>query len=130
MSFWNLELDTVLIEKIHHDNEYWIFDFQGELLKTMEGANQRTRWHQSGTMRLHAPKTDLSLPSSFPLKLTGGELIDNIYVHRNSLRVPLHSFGNIELQLSWQDCKQPLHLHADEITITLYGSPKYITHAR
>lgn len=128
MSFWTLELDTVLIEQIYRDKEHWIFDFHGELIKTMEGANQRTRWHQHGTICLHTTNTYSLSSLPLPLKLSGGELTDNIYVYRNSIRIPVHSFGNIELQLSWQDCKQSLKILADEIKITLCGTAKYISH--
>ncbi len=130
MSFWTLNLNTVQVDKIDFSNNQLSIDFHGELFKTMEGASERTCWKQHGSLRLNTTTPGLVMPETLPAALRGGELTDNIYVFRNSIRVPLKSVGNIALQLDWKDSDIPLVAEGDAIEIELHKTPTYIRHVR
>ena len=128
MSFWTLDLCRTQIHAVSHHGKDLVIEFHGELIKTMEGASAQTHWHQRGTLRLQTPPQTITLPP-LPAALRGGSLTDNIYIYRNSVRVPLNSFGNIALQLDWKDFDVSLQADGDAIDISLHDTPSYIRHA-
>ncbi len=128
MSFRTLELPTVTIEKVCRNDDCLTLKFHGEIIKTMEGADQRTRWQQSGSLIMHAVQIQSEPTLTLPVVLTGGDLIDNIYVYRNIIRLPLHSFGNVGFRLQLKNSTTDFAADGSEIEVVLDGEPKYICH--
>ena len=129
MSFRTLELPGMQVESLRLRESRFVLSFvEGQVIKTMEGAKQRTRWRQSGAIIIeHAQCENLDQCGEAKV-VAGGHVVDNVYVYQDMIRLPLHSFGHIELTLTFEDHRTPLIVRGDEIQVSLSATPRYVEH--
>ena len=132
MSFRTLELPGMRVTSIDLQPQQARVVFEAaDIIKTMSGARQRSRWQQSGEIILSNPRLQNVLEWAELTGdhiVTGGQITDNVYVYQDMIRLPLHSSGNIELVLQFEGVDQPLSAAGDEIHVTLYDNPQYLGH--
>lgn len=98
------------------------------LIKTMDNAQQKTRWQQSGRLIIRAAETVHMPKQALPCTLRGGDLNDNIYVYRDSVRLPLHSHGQVGIEFVVAGDNKKLIVCGQEIEIIMQGSARYVEH--
>lgn len=128
MSFRSLELPGLMITSLSSDADSLVLEFDGRLIKTMEGAAQRTRWKQSGSIHLKNPRVKSNPNPQLPCRLAGGDAIDNVYVHSDIIRVPLHGFGEVGLELRFENADLALLAFGSELEVKLHGDARYLGH--
>lgn len=127
MSFRTLELPGMRIERMYLRDGKAVWEFADALIiKTMEGARQRSAWRQSGEIVM-ADAAGFT-PQDKPRTVSRGQLHDNVYVYENMIRLPMHSFGDLALRLWFVDEPAPQEAHGGELYVSLYKTPKYIGH--
>ncbi len=99
------------------------------LLKTMTGADERTRWWQAGDLIIEGGSTESRIPQA-PLVCEGGDIDENIYTYRDMIPVPLASRGHARCWLRFAGHADPLIVTGTGIHLVMQGTPKYIEHLR
>lgn len=102
---------------------------RADLIKTLTGSTERTRWWQAGELVLEAAVLESPLPEG-AVRCLGGDLDDNIYTYRDMLPIPLVSRGHIRCQLQFEGIAAPFIASGSAVQLTLHGSAKYIEHLR
>ena len=123
-----LELPGLTLQAVHLDPDLFTVDFHGNLIKVMDGATQRTRWTQSGCIHIHQPQIETEIELSYPSTIEHGEIHDNVYIHRDIIRLPLHSSGYVGLEFYIYNLSSPLMVHGGEIEVQLHSDAKYVEH--
>ena len=59
-----------------------------QIIKTMTGSLERTRWWQAGHLVIDAAEPLAPLPTT-PVVCAGGDVDENVYTYRDMIPVPL-----------------------------------------
>jgi hypothetical protein len=102
---------------------------RAHIVKAMTGSRELTRWWQAGTLVLDGVEGEPQLPHG-PLVCAGGDIEENVFVHRDSIPIPFASRGRIRCLLRFEGIEGPLDIGATAIRLELEGVPKYIEHIR
>ncbi|MBK1694800.1 hypothetical protein CKO09_08620 [Chromatium weissei] len=102
---------------------------RADLIKTLTGSAERTRWWQAGMLVLENAVLESPLPKGAVICI-GGDLDDNIYTYRDMLPIPLASRGHIRCELQFAGIAAPFIATSSGVQLTLHDSPKYIEHLR
>jgi hypothetical protein len=102
---------------------------RADLIKTLTGSAERTRWWQAGELVLEQAVLESPVPEGAVI-CTGGDIDDNIYTYRDMVPIPFASRGHIRCQLQFAGSAAPFIASGSAVQLTLHGSPKYIEHLR
>ena len=129
MSFRIIQLEELKIN-ITKDNNNLSLLFQGaHIKKTMDDAEEKTLWSQSGSIELR----NISQISS---EYNINEIISSIsvsydfYTYKNILVLPFEKKGNIYIEIIFKNKKSALDINCSGMEILLDGDPKYIKHIK
>ena len=129
MSFRMLELHGMMVDKTTAERGGFSLSFsQANVIKTMDNAQQRTLWQQSGCLLIRQTE-HIQMPGKpAPYVLNGGDLHDNIYVYRDSIRLPLHSQGQVGIEFAITGDEKKLIVSGKEMKIIMQGTARYLQH--
>lgn len=97
------------------------------IIKTMTGAQENTRWKQSGAI-VFGNATLESSDITFPQTCTGGDVGENIYTYRDMVPLPLESRGHTHCNIKLQDSDTNIVISGETIHTEMIATPKYIEH--
>lgn len=100
-----------------------------EIVKTMTGSVERTRWWQAGDLIIDAAEPLAPLPQA-PVVCAGGDIDDNVYTYRDMIPVPLNSRGRVGCDLRLADSGARISVSGESLRLEMEGVPKYIEHIR
>jgi hypothetical protein len=100
-----------------------------EIIKTMTGSVERTRWWQAGVLIIDAAEPLAPLPQA-PVVCAGGDIDDNVYTYRDMIPVPLNSRGRVGCDLRLADGGARISVRGEALRLEMEGVPKYIEHIR
>lgn len=118
----------MITETAMEEGNFSLSFVDADVIKTMDGARQRTRWKQSGRLLIRQAEAERVPQQSTPYTLAGGDLTDNVYIYRDSVRLPLHSHGHVGIELSVRQGGEKLIVHGKEIEIVMQGTAHYLEH--
>jgi len=97
------------------------------IVKTMTGAQERTRWWQAGDLVMEGARTEGPVPAG-PLVCVGGDLDDNVFTYRDMIPIPLDTRGRTRCDLRFRGTDARLVVHAQTLRLEMVDVPKYIEH--
>ncbi|MBH32366.1 MAG: hypothetical protein CMD90_01820 [Gammaproteobacteria bacterium] len=127
MSFRVLQFNNLDISiQISNDSLSFFFE-NGYIKKTMDNADEKTLWTQSGKFYFKQVKFSKNFEeSSYTIK--DFEIKYDHYVYKNMVILPFKIFGNIEVKVFLNDSDNSYDFFASEAEIILEEEPKYIKH--
>tara|TARA_Y100000741_G_scaffold85377_1_gene62913 strand:- start:504 stop:896 length:393 start_codon:yes stop_codon:yes gene_type:complete len=127
MSFRIIQFEDLDVFLKNDENNISIFFENAHIKKTMDDAEEKTLWKQSGSIELRGiTKKNNSIPKR--LKILSINISYDFYTYKNILMLPFHKRGDIELILN--ESKENLDINCGEIEILLSDQPKYIKHIK
>ncbi len=127
MSFRVLQLDDLdILVQISDDSLLFFFE-NGYIKKTMDNADEKTLWSQSGKFYFKKVKYSKNFEEGL-YKIKDFEIKYDHYVYRNMLILPFKIFGDIEVKVSLNDSDNLYDFFSTEAEIILEKEPKYIKH--
>ena len=127
MSFRIIQFEGLDVFLKNDENNISIFFENAHIKKTMDDAEEKTLWKQSGSIELRGiTKKNNSIPRR--LKILSINISYDFYTYKNILMLPFHKRGDIELILN--ESKENLDINCGEIEILLSDQPKYIKHIK
>ena len=127
MSFRIIQFEDLDVSLKNDENNISIFFENAHIKKTMDDAEEKTLWKQSGSIELRGiTKKNNSIPEK--LKILSINISYDFYTYKNILMLPFHKRGDIELILN--ESKENLDINCGEIEILLSDQPKYIKHIK
>ena len=131
MSYRLLELPNALITDLSFNNNKCTLTFLDVLIiKVMDAAQQRTSWKQSGCIVVKGNFDDSvrNLQMELPAKVQSGKFQDNIFVYDDTIRLPCHVYGDVGIDINFEEPIHALEIRGEEMEVVLEGTPKYIAH--
>lgn len=119
------EVESITLEK----GQLKVRFSRADIVKTMTGSLERTRWWQAGELVFGDAEIAGPLPHA-PLVCAGGDLDVNVYTYRDMIPIPLESRGNVRCELHFEGTDHRLSATAENVRLALDGTPKYIEHIR
>ena len=127
MSFRIIQFEDLDVFLKNDENNISILFENAHIKKTMDDAEEKTLWKQSGSIELRGiTKKNNSIPKR--LKILSINISYDFYTYKNILMLPFHKRGDIELILN--ESKENLDINCCEIEILLSDKPKYIKHIK
>ncbi len=103
---------------------------RANLIKSMTGSKERTRWWQAGSLILEGIEAlPASLPTG-PLICCGGDIEDNVYTYRDMIPIPFKTRGRIRFLLRFEAVDEPLDAVGTSARLDLHDVARYIEHIR
>ena len=124
----SIELPGSQVEAINVDNDQLHIVFSRVyIIKSMTGAEQKTRWYQAGKLVFSGNIKVEGIPSC-PCICTGGDVGENIYTYRDMIPMPLKSHGQAHCKLAFEGLSEPLQVQAEGVELQMIDRPRYIEH--
>ena len=118
------------IERISLEDGILRLDFSRVIIiKTMTGAEEKTKWWQAGSLIIEGAEAQAPLPEA-PAICDGGDVDENIYTYRNMIPIPLDSRGHTRCALKLRDSDAQILVQGETIRLEMRDVPKYIEHIR
>jgi hypothetical protein len=102
---------------------------RANIIKTMSGSEERTRWWQAGDLVFADAQIDGELPDC-PCVCNGGDVGENVYTYRDMLPIPLESQGRAHCDLRFSNPSGTLKAVASGVRLEMEDRPHYIEHIR
>ena len=102
---------------------------RANIIKTMSGSDERTRWWQAGDLVFDDAEIDGELPSC-PCICEGGDVGENVYTYRDMIPIPLDSHGRAHCALRFKDQSATLKVIASGVRLEMEDRPHYIEHIK
>lgn len=129
MSFRIIQLEELQINIIKDNNNLSLL-FQGaHIKKTMDDAEEKTLWFQSGSIELRNI-TQISNEYNINEIISSISVSYDFYTYKNILVLPFEKKGNIYIEIKFKNKKSDLDINCSEMEILLEGNPKYIKHIK
>jgi len=129
MSFRIIQLEELQINIIKDNNNLSLL-FQGaHIKKTMDDAEEKTLWFQSGSIELRNI-TQISNEYNINEIISSISVSYDFYTYKNILVLPFKKKGNIYIEIKFKNKKSDLDINCSEMEILLEGNPKYIKHIK
>ena len=100
-----------------------------QIIKTMTGSLERTRWWQAGHLVIDAAEPLAPLPTT-PVVCAGGDVDENVYTYRDMIPVPLDARGRVGCDLRLANSEARIRVRGEALRLEMEGVPKYIEHIR
>ncbi len=97
------------------------------LVKTMDGAVDKTQWRQAGNVTVENAEIEGELSATACVVETA-DLIDNSYIYRDMVQLPFRTKGSVGFEVKFKGSNATLVVMGEQIELTLYDIPKYIKH--
>ena len=129
MSFRIIQLEELEV-LLNEDGSNISMSFKDAFIKkTMDDAEEKTLWVQSGSIELRNTKEQ----NNFSLKNDKISFISisyDFYTYKNILILPFLKKGGVLVNLKLENINKIINIQCDEVEILLEGDPKYVKHIK
>jgi hypothetical protein len=129
MSFRIIQLEELEVS-LNEDGSNISMSFKDAFIKkTMDDAEEKTLWVQSGSIELRNTKEQ----NNFSLKNDKISFISisyDFYTYKNILILPFLKKGGVLVDLKLENINKIINIQCDEVEILLEGDPKYVKHIK
>jgi hypothetical protein len=129
MSFRIIQLEELEVS-LNEDGSNISMSFKDAFIKkTMDDAEEKTLWVQSGSIELRNAKEQ----NNFSLKNDKISFISisyDFYTYKNILILPFLKKGGVLVDLKLENINKIINIQCDEAEILLKGDPKYVKHIK
>jgi len=129
MSFRIIQLEELEVS-LNEDSGNISMSFKDAFIKkTMDDAEEKTLWVQSGSIELRNTKEQ----NNFSLKNDKISFISisyDFYTYKNILILPFLKKGGVLVDLKLENINKIINIQCDEVEILLEGDPKYVKHIK
>ena len=129
MSFRIIQLEELEVS-LNEDSGNISMSFKDAFIKkTMDDAEEKTLWVQSGSIELRNTKEQ----NNFSLKNDKISFISisyDFYTYKNILILPFLKKGGVLVDLKLENINKIINIQCDEAEILLKGNPKYVKHIK
>jgi hypothetical protein len=129
MSFRIIQLEELEVS-LNEDSSNISMSFKDAFIKkTMDDAEEKTLWVQSGSIELRNAKEQ----NNFSLKNDKISFISisyDFYTYKNILILPFLKKGGVLVDLKLENINKIINIQCDEVEILLEGDPKYVKHIK
>jgi hypothetical protein len=129
MSFRIIQLEELEVS-LNEDGSNISMSFKDAFIKkTMDDAEEKTLWVQSGSIELRNAKEQ----NNFSLKNDKISFISisyDFYTYKNILILPFLKKGGVLVDLKLENINKIINIQCDEAEILLKGNPKYVKHIK
>ncbi|MCU7959100.1 MAG: hypothetical protein KZQ58_03690 [gamma proteobacterium symbiont of Bathyaustriella thionipta] len=124
----SIELPGSQIEEVSLQNDQLSIVFSRvHIIKSMTGAEQKTRWYQAGKLVFSGIEETDGIPQC-PCICSGGDVGENIYTYRDMIPLPLKSQGHTHCSLIIEGQDARLQVQAEAVELQMIDTPRYIEH--
>ena len=129
MSFRIIQLEELEVS-LNEDGSNISMSFKDAFIKkTMDDAEEKTLWVQSGSIELRNTKEQ----NNFSLKNDKISFISisyDFYTYKNIIILPFLKKGGVLVDLKLENINKIINIQCDEVEILLEGDPKYVKHIK
>ena len=129
MSFRIIQLEELEVS-LNEDSGNISMSFKDAFIKkTMDDAEEKTLWVQSGSIELRNAKEQ----NNFSLKNDKISFISisyDFYTYKNILILPFLKKGGVLVDIKLENINKIINIQCDEVEILLEGDPKYVKHIK
>ena len=129
MSFRIIQLEELEV-LLNEDGSNISMSFKDAFIKkTMDDAEEKTLWVQSGSIELRNAKEQ----NNFSLKNDKISFISisyDFYTYKNIIILPFLKKGGVLVDLKLENINKIINIQCDEVEILLEGDPKYVKHIK
>jgi hypothetical protein len=129
MSFRIIQLEELEVS-LNEDSGNISMSFKDAFIKkTMDDAEEKTLWVQSGSIELRNTKEQ----NNFSLKNDKISFISisyDFYTYKNIIILPFLKKGGVLVDLKLENINKIINIQCDEVEILLEGDPKYVKHIK
>jgi len=129
MSFRIIQLEELEVS-LNEDSGNISMSFKDAFIKkTMDDAEEKTLWVQSGSIELRNAKEQ----NNFSLKNDKISFISisyDFYTYKNIIILPFLKKGGVLVDLKLENINKIINIQCDEVEILLKGDPKYVKHIK
>ena len=129
MSFRIIQLEELEVSLNEDDSNISMSFKDAFIKKTMDDAEEKTLWVQSGSIELRNAKEQ----NNFSLKNDKISFISisyDFYTYKNILILPFLKKGGVLVDLKLENINKIINIQCDEAEILLKGNPKYVKHIK
>tara|TARA_Y100000385_G_C13045542_1_gene617329 strand:- start:975 stop:1373 length:399 start_codon:yes stop_codon:yes gene_type:complete len=129
MSFRIIQLEELEVS-LNEDSGNISMSFKDAFIKkTMDDAEEKTLWVQSGSIELRnaKEKNNFSLKND---KISFISISYDFYTYKNILILPFLKKGGVLVDLKLENINKIINIQCDEVEILLEGDPKYVKHIK
>ena len=129
MSFRIIQLEELEVS-LNEDGSNISMSFKDAFIKkTMDDAEEKTLWVQSGSIELRnaKEKNNFSLKND---KISFISISYDFYTYKNILILPFLKKGGVLVNLKLENINKIINIQCDEVEILLKGDPKYVKHIK
>jgi len=129
MSFRIIQLEELEVSLNEDDSNISMSFKDAFIKKTMDDAEEKTLWVQSGSIELRNTKEQ----NNFSLKNDKISFISisyDFYTYKNILILPFLKKGGVLVDLKLENINKIINIQCDEVEILLEGDPKYVKHIK
>jgi hypothetical protein len=129
MSFRIIQLEELEV-LLNEDGSNISMSFKDAFIKkTMDDAEEKTLWVQSGSIELRnaKEKNNFSLKND---KISFISISYDFYTYKNILILPFLKKGGVLVNLKLENINKIINIQCDEVEILLKGDPKYVKHIK
>lgn len=125
-----IQIDGSTVESVVQQGDKVVVHFVPAYVIQSEGIpgiDASTRWTQSVTIGFAEAEVEGTYPE-FPAIAISGKISINRVAYIDTIPIPLHSAGLVQLTLLFAARKDPLMITGTEVALELLGHGKYIEH--
>jgi hypothetical protein len=127
MSFRIIQLENLDVDVKYQNDLIKLSFINASVKKTMEDAEQKTLWHQDGSIIMKD-----SVEENFSLKNKEKIISFNIsfdfYTYKNMLILPFNKRGKLLIEFNLLNRNDIYSISCSEVNLTEEGDPRYIKH--
>ena len=129
MSFRIIQLEELEVSLNEDDSNISMSFKDAFIKKTMDDAEEKTLWVQSGSIELRnaKEKNNFSLKND---KISFISISYDFYTYKNILILPFLKKGGVLVNLKLENINKIINIQCDEVEILLKGDPKYVKHIK
>ena len=127
MSFRIIQLENLDVDVEYKNDSIKISFINASVKKTMEDAEQKTLWHQDGSIIMKGSvKENFSLKNKE--KIISFNISFDFYTYKNMLILPFNKRGKLLIEFNLLNRNDIYSISCSEVNLTEEGDPRYIKH--
>lgn len=129
MSFRTMHFPGMTINSIESDGDQAIVEIgYAIIVKNMDDAQQDTRWHGKGLLKINELIVDDEDFPEFPATVTSADIKDNQITYRDEVVIPFRFHGSVGIKLSFENTDLNVQFIGESMQFDLSDHEKYIEH--
>ena len=127
MSFRIIQLENLDVDVEYKNDLIKLSFINASVKKTMEDAEQKTLWHQDGSIIMKGSvKENFSLKNKE--KIISFNISFDFYTYKNMLILPFNKRGKLFIEFNLLNRNDVYSISCSEVNLTEEGDPRYIKH--